>query len=334
MIEKKLNAAEQGKLWATYMGNSMATRVLSHMLAHTGDQDIRKIVKYALSLAEQYVKEIQDILIREGYPLPEGFTDNDVNMDAPRLFADEMYLHYLKYVCKAGLNIYGIAVTLMTRPDVREFFKECLNQATVLISRVNELMTKKGVAVPAPMIPYPSKVDFIKKQNYLRGFWGEIRPLHSLEITHLYDNVENNATSKAILIGFSQVAQSDSTRSYFLRGKDIAARHYDHLNTYLQEEDLSSSPVLDPLVAASTLPPYSDKLMVAHKVDMFSMRVRTYGNALAFAARRDLAAKYAALILDVGKYAEDGAKIMIQHGWMEQPPQAVNREALAKSKGE
>jgi hypothetical protein len=333
MIEKKLNSAEQGKLWATYMGNSMAICVLSHMLAHVEDQDIRKILKYALSLAEQYVKDIQDIFVRESYPLPEGFTDNDVNLDAPRLFADEMYLHYLKYVCKAGLSIYGIAVALMTRPDVREFFKECLNQSTTLISRVNELMIKKGIAFPAPMIPYPSQIDFIKKQNYLRGFWGEIRPLHSLEITHLYDNVENNATSKAILIGFSQVAQSDSTRSYFLLGKDIAAKHYDILNTYLQEEDLSSSPVMDPLVAASTLPPYSDKLMVFHKVDMFSMRVRTYGNALAFAARRDLAARYAKLIFDVGRYAEDGAKIMIQHGWMEQPPQAVDREVLAKSKG-
>jgi hypothetical protein len=194
-------------------------------------------------------------------------------------------------------------------------------------------MIKKGVATPAPMIPYPSQVDFIKKQNYLRGFWGEVRPLHSLEITHLYGNVENNATSKAILIGFSQVAQLETARNYFLEGKGIAAKHYDVLNTYLQEDELSSSPILDPLVTASTHPPYSDKLMVAHKVDMFSMRVRTYGNALAFAARHDLAAKYATLMLGVGKYAEGGAKIMIDHGWMEQPPQAVNREALAKSGG-
>jgi hypothetical protein len=32
----------------------------------------------------------------------------------------------------------------------------------------------------------------------------------------------------------------------------------------------------------------------------------------------------------VGDYVEDGANILIDHGWMEQPPQAVDREALAK----
>jgi spore coat protein CotF len=332
MVDKKLNAAEQGKLWATYMGNSMASPILHYMLSHVHDQEIAKIVKYALSLAQKYMKDIQDIYDRESYPLPAGFTDDDVNLQAPRLFADELYLHYLKYVGKGGLNIYSIAVTLMTRPDVRDFFLECLNQSARLITRVNEIMIKKGIATPAPVIPYPNQIDFIKKRSYLSGFFGEIRPLHSLEITHLYDNVENNAISKAILIGFSQVAQTEVARSYFLKGKTIAGKHYDIFEKLLREEDLSSSPVLDPLVTTSTIPPFSDKLMIAHKVDMFSMRVRTYGNALAFAARRDLAAKYAGLMLEVGKYAEEGAKVLIDHGWMEQPPQAVSREVLANSK--
>jgi hypothetical protein len=35
-------------------------------------------------------------------------------------------------------------------------------------------------------------------------------------------------------------------------------------------------------------------------------------------------------MIEVGQYANNGAKIMINNGWLEQPPQTVDREALAK----
>ncbi|WP_419158854.1 DUF3231 family protein [Rossellomorea sp. BNER] len=33
------------------------------------------------------------------------------------------------------------------------------------------------------------------------------------------------------------------------------------------------------------------------------------------------------------RYSEDGANIMIDNGWMEQPPLAADRDELAKRKG-
>lgn len=62
------------------------------------------------------------------------------------------------------------------------------------------------------------------------------------------------------------------------------------------------------------------------------MRLRTYGNALAFSPRHDIAANYARLAAEVGNYSEDGANILIDMGWMEQPPQAADRERLAINK--
>ncbi len=38
---EKLNSAEMGKLWATYMGNSMSTCILSYFLQHVEDKDIK-----------------------------------------------------------------------------------------------------------------------------------------------------------------------------------------------------------------------------------------------------------------------------------------------------
>jgi hypothetical protein len=328
---KKINSAEQGKLWATYMGNTMGKCVLSYMLHHIEDQEIKKVIENALTLTKQFVKDIEEILIQEKYPIPKGFTEDDVNVGAPRLFTDEFYLHYVKYTGKAGISIYGIAVALMTRSDIRAFFTQCLQSTIKLMNQVNEILIKKGFMAEPSYIPYPSKVDFIKKQSYLNGFFGDVRPLQALEITHLHENIENNAISKAVLIGFSQVAQLEQVKAYLLRGKEITAKHYDIFSKVLQKEGLPSPPILDPLVTASTFPPFSDKLMMAHKLDMFSMRIRTYGNALAFCARHDVAAKYGRLLLEVGNYVEDGANILIDHGWLEQPPQAADREALAKA---
>ena len=46
--------------------------------------------------------------------------------------------------------------------------------------------------------------------------------------------------------------------------------------------------------------------------------------------RRDLALKYTILMADIGRYAEDGAQLLIKHGWLEQPPLASDRNELAE----
>lgn len=98
----------------------------------------------------------------------------------------------------------------------------------------------------------------------------------------------------------------------------------------LQHEDLSSAPLFDPLVTTSSVAPFSDKLMLFHKLDMFTVRIRAYANALSMSARHDTAEKYGRLLLEIGNYVEDGANILIVHGWLEQPPQAVDRRELVK----
>ncbi|WP_123043014.1 DUF3231 family protein [Cohnella candidum] len=324
-----LTSAEQAKLWATYMGNSMAIRVLSYMLQNVEDQEIEQTLQTALDISTQMVETIVQIFNQENYPIPAGFSEEDVNLGAKRLFSDEFYLHYLKYTGKAGMSVYGIAVGLMTRLDIREFFTQCLASTNQLMNRVNELLIAKGLMTKPPLIPYPTHRDFVKKQSYLNGFFGDVRKLHALEIAHLYENIENNATSRAVLIAFGQVAQSEQAKSYFHRGREIAGKHYDIFSRVLEKENLPAPPILDPYVTTSTFSPFSEKLMLYHKLDMYSMRIRSYGNALAFCARHDLAQKYGRLLLEVGNYLEDGANILIDHGWMEQPPQAVDREALS-----
>lgn len=326
---EKLTSAEMGKLWATYMGNSMSTCVLNYFLQHVENQDIKSVLENALRVSESLLNNVTQILTKENFPIPVGFTNKDVNLGAPRLFEDEFYLHYLKYTCKAGLSIYSIAVSLVTRKDVQDLFEMAVSSTVKLTLEIINALMEKGFMVKPPLIPTPKRVDFIKKKNYLNGFLGSIRPLSGLEIGHIHSMIDNNVTSKALLIAFSQVATKERVREFFIRGKEITNKHIETCTEFLNKEGLPAPILLDHLVSNSTASPFSDKLMVAHKLDMFSMKIRSYGEGLSLSGRRDLGASFSRFILDVGRYVEDAADLMIDQGWAEQPPEAVDRESLA-----
>jgi hypothetical protein len=297
-------------------------------LQHIEDKQIKAIVVNALGICKQLVQTIKDIFLQEGFPVPKGFGEEDVNLGAQKLFSDEFYLHLLKYDGKVGLSLYGAAIPLITRSDIQAFFTQCLNSTAQLLNRVNQSLVSKGLIITPAVIPYPKQVDFVEKQSYLSGFLGKIRPLHALEIAHLYNCIEDNTTGKAIAMGFSQVAKSEQVRNYFLKVTEMDAKHYEILSKVLREENFPPPSIIDPLVTTSTSSPFSDKLMVFHKLDLLTMRIRAYGNAMSLCARNDLAVKYGRLTLEVGNCAEDGAKIMIDNRWLEQMPQAPDRDEL------
>lgn len=327
-ITEKLTSAEMGKLWATYMGNSMAKCIISYYLQHVEDKDIKTLLENALKLSEEFLKTTTDIFNRENFPIPKGFSEEDVNLGAPRLFQDEFYVHYLKYTSKAGMSIYNVAIPLVFRKDVQDFFRYCMESTMDLIEQIKEILMNKGLINKPPLIPVPERVEFVH-EDFLNGYFGHVRPLHALEITHLYDVLENNATSKALIMAFSQVVKDQAIRKLFERGKDIITKNNDDYIKKLHEENLPSPSSLDDLVTSSTFSPFSDKIMLFHKMDMFTIKLRTFGNALAVNGRHDIGLIYTNALIKNSAFVQDAAKIMIKNGWFEQPPLAVDREKLA-----
>jgi hypothetical protein len=326
--DQPLTAVEMGKLWATYVGNSMTKGILQYFLKNVKDEDIKLLLENGLRLIEDFLERIDVFFKKENFPIPIGFTEKDVNLDAPRLFEDEFYVHYLKYTAKAGMSIYSIAIPLVMRDDIRQFFVHCNECTTNLIEQTNKILMGKGFIIKPPELPIPEKVDFVKKQKFLNGFFGDVRPLHALEVTHLYDNMENNITSKALLIAFSQVAGKDEIREFMERGKQITDRAVMNFQEKLHQDNLPSPSLIDHLVTPSTDAPFSDKLMLFHKVDMFSIKIRNMGNSMAVNGRRDIGAMYLKSLSDFALFVEDGGNILIENGWMEQPPTAIDRDNL------
>ena len=103
----QLTSAELAALHQNYLGDTMSVCVLGHFLEAVVDQEIKTVVEHALEIALQHVEDFKEIFKKENIPVPIGFTVQDVNKHAPRLFSDPFYLSYIKHMARGGLAIYG-----------------------------------------------------------------------------------------------------------------------------------------------------------------------------------------------------------------------------------
>jgi hypothetical protein len=120
----KLGSTELANLWTQYMNDSMASCVINYMLKKVEDTDIRSILEFSLSLSKRHMEAIKKFLSEENYPIPYGFTDGDVNLDAPRLFSDTFFLKYMHIMAAHGMTGYAVAFTTSVRSDMRKFYSD------------------------------------------------------------------------------------------------------------------------------------------------------------------------------------------------------------------
>ncbi len=328
----KLTAAEISQIWGAYQNATISKCFFQYFSSIVEDQDIKALVQHGLELSESHIEQLTAFFNNESYPVPQGFTDNDVNVGAPRLYSDSYILYYLHQLGKLGINAFSVAVALSARSDIHTYFSQCLSEYTKFHKMVTDLLLNKGLYIRPPYLPTPDKVEFVNKQSFLTGWFGNRRPLVSLEVTNLYDNIQRNALGVSTLIGFSQVASSKKVRQYMVRGKEIAAKHVEIFGSILREDDLPVPMSWDMEVTDSTVSPFSDKLMMFLTTGLIAIGMGYYGTSMATTLRRDIQTHYGRLTSEIGKYAEDGANIMIDNGWMEHPPKSADRDKLARNK--
>lgn len=329
----RLTTAEMGTLWTTYINDTMAKCILSYFLNKVEDIEIRPVIELALHLAEQHIEQLTELFDAERFPVPQGFSVEDVNVNAKRLFSDSFFVYYIKNMAKVGLATYSMSYTMASRADIRKFFNDCLSKTAELDQQATELLQSKGLYIRPPQVTIPVNIDFVDDKSFLSGgFFGlaEKRPLLSVEIAHLFANLQTNSLGKALLMGFAQVARSRDIRQYMLQGKDLSTNHIKVFSELLVNEDLPAPMTYDADVSDSTEAPFSDKLMLYHISLLVAAGTANYGAATAASPRRDIAANYVRLAAEIATYAADGAKLMIEKRWLEEPPQAVNRKELTK----
>ncbi|MED1203523.1 DUF3231 family protein [Heyndrickxia acidicola] len=321
-----LTSSEVASLWMQFITDSLDVCIKKHVLATVKDNDIRSIYNQAMRSSENHLEKIRFFFEAEQYPIPIGFTDEDVDTSAPPLYDDVFWLHYLYTMSIYGMDGYSLAIAAATRGDILQYYQECIKDSLNFLNQSLHLMLEKGIFVrPASLHPSDS-AEYIKKQHFLAGWVGEKRPLNAIEMSNLTVNLQKSSLSKALVMGFSQVSKNQKVKDYFGRLIKVADSHCQLFYSVLSESDIPSPPSMEDKIIPSNQSPFSDKLKMFHTCQLINAAIAYYGTALSVSMRRDLGAHYTASIAKLLILAEDGMNLMIDHEWMEQPPQAVNRK--------
>lgn len=329
----ELTSAEIANLWNTYVHYSTLTCVFKYfekIARDNNDSDIMSLISYALRSFDTRLKWIINLFNREKLTIPIGFSEKDVNINAPPLYSNAYILHYLRNMIKFGMSVQTLNMNMSERPDVRDFFAEVSSTIMELNKMTTNVMLKRGIVQRPPTINVSDKAKYVKRSSFLTGFIGNQRSLLAQEIAHLYQIALLNYIGRVLLTGFSQVAASEQVRDHMNNGIRIADSVINTMTSKLKEDALLASLPSDAVTTDSTIAPFSDRLMMFHVHLMSVFGICMYGAAFGYSMRHDLQKDYAIIIADAGRFAEEGMKIMMDNKWMEEPPQVINREALAK----
>jgi hypothetical protein len=323
-----LTSSEIAGLWESYTGDTLIVCMLKHCLAHVDNEEIRALMQQTSDLSRKHIEEVINLFNTARLPIPDGFTDNDVFMDAPRLFSDGFYLQYLGFMARAGMHNYTLILNAITRADIREFFSKRIHEYIDLYNNSAELRLSMGVFIRAPRVEVVKEAQFVKSEKFMSGLFGKERSMLTVELTHVFSVLYANIVGRAMTTAFGQVSKEKKNSEFFFQGKTLMSEEMDELTSILPLENIPIPSASDSFVTNSTIAPYSEKLMLNHSLLLISSGMSSLGMAIADTIRKDLQTKYMRFTVEGKLYAEKGNKILIDNGWLEQPPQAVKHENL------
>lgn len=326
----ELTCTEIGGLWGIFIQESMNIRFLTYFLHHLQDVEIKPLTKEALNISEGRLEKIKQIFLKENFPMPEGFSEGDVNLSAPPLFHDVFTLSYIYMMNRLGMINFSYTASNNVRLDVLDFFTECIHTSTEMFGKAVRMMLSKGIYDRPPKMEYPKEIEFVQKDSFLTGFVGKKRPLNAIELSEIFFNIERNYFSVLVMLGFAQVIKDKKLKNHVIKGKTISEKQIKFFNDLLMEEDLLGTVTVGMEVTDSTLSPFSDKLIFEMINVLNAVDINLISHAMSLSMRTDLVAQYTKIISEVMLYAKDTFDIVVEKKWLEQPPLVTNRKKLLK----
>jgi hypothetical protein len=331
MPEKaSITSSELGTLWITYQEKTMILRMLEYLIEKADDEKAKDIMSNLYVELEIYVGKIIEIFEQEGAVIPVGYTAQDVNKDVPKLYDNGFDIMFVRLLKEISMGLHSLNITMTFREDINMLFENLTTVTQKYYRSCSQYLLEKGLLVRTPYVSMPKSVEFVKNINYLGGIvlnpFSQKRALNTVEVSHLHKAIESNLTGLQMILGFAQCASDKEVKQFFHEGAELAKGVIKELSEVMIQTNLPIPQTPGGNATRSTVAPFSDKLMMycTSLFCSFSMGSNSLGTA--FSLRNDLPAKMSVFGKDIFEYAHKGAKIMIKNGWMEEPPQMVDRK--------
>lgn len=255
-----------------------------------------------------------------------GFSEKDINTDAEQLYSDRFLLYYLHVGAQVGLEFHARAVAMATREDVRNYLKDCLESSTRLSDKVTTLSLNKGLYWRTPTLPAPTSPEHIQKASYLNGWFGDVRPLNSMELANLYEIIGLLIMIETLCIGFARTTDCEEVSQICKKAADISKKLFDDLVGFLKEDNLPTPPSYSAEMTDTKDRVFSDQIMIAHVAGLFGSLLSQYGFSIGSIMKHDLLTAYTTHISRAGAFTEKVSRFMIDKEWLEKVPGVINRE--------
>ncbi|HET6872917.1 MAG TPA: DUF3231 family protein [Sporolactobacillaceae bacterium] len=332
MKKIELTSSEFGTLWMTYQEKTMVQRILEYLVESADDPEAKKILHRAHKKVVGIVGEVSRLFENEGAINPIGYTEEDVNARAPKLYDHMFDILLLRLLSEIGMGLHTLHLNMSYRKDLIELYKSLTEFTQNTYEECMAYLEKNEAIARPPAVSPPRIVEFAKGTKYMSGLspFTEKRSLNTVEVAHLYFAIESNIFGKQLMTGFAQVANEPECKQYFEEGKELAQRIVQTMSDVLIKSDIQVPATWAGTATDSKISPFSDKLMMYCTSLFCSFGLGTNAIGTAFSLRTDLPVKLLGITKDVFNYGQKGGRIMANNGWLEEPPQMEDRKDLIK----
>ncbi|WP_423798539.1 DUF3231 family protein [Neobacillus sp. SAB-20_R2A] len=155
--EEPMHYGEVFDLWASVLAGNGMIAGYQTMINHTGDDDLKKLLKEAIELCQQEKKQVEELLKENGVGLPPASPEppeaclEDIPVGAR--VPDPAIAAVLSADIAAGLVTCSQIIGKSIREDIAMMYVQIHNQKAALGGKALRLNKEKGWLIPPPLHP-------------------------------------------------------------------------------------------------------------------------------------------------------------------------------------
>lgn len=318
----KMSSSEFGALWMTFHKKSMILRMLEYFIETSDDQKAKDLMSKLWKQLHPKIIEMKTMIENEGAAIPDGFTKEDVNLDAPKLWDNGFDIMCCRVLKEISMAMYVFHLTMSYREDIIRLYRDLTEITQAFYGHFTQYLLEKGLFTVPPYITMPKSTGYITDKNYLKGnnILGNKRTINTVEFSYMYHTIETNITGKQLLKGFLQTTKDEDVKKYFTYGKELSKEIIHETSSILLEDNIQPPVTPGGTVTNSTIAPFSEKLMLFCNYLLSGLAIGGGGFNSGFSLRNDLQTKNAIFAKDVFQYQRNGSILMMSKGLLADPP--------------
>jgi spore coat protein CotF len=327
-----ITSPELAYLWNTYLLNSKSKHILMYFAAQCEDKDILSLFKSSVDLSAQAMDKVKEIFDSVNQRVPYAFSEEDVYMDAPKVYTDKIMLYTLKVYTGVGLTSYGTAISLSPRKDIRKFFTDSMISNIEFSNKVDDLLLEKGMYLRMPSIPTTQNAELAEDKSIMGRILGHKRPLTALEIACISNCSMVNSASEAYILGIAQTIVDPRLKEFLNRVRKTLKEQAETLNEILHKDSLAFPPSLESEVLNSSEPFLNDRLALFTSFTTLADVLMTFSTGKVGVMRKDVFMTLSQLTSEILLLVKDATDLMLERGWFEEMPKNVDKEDIMSNK--